>query len=81
MHIAFRHVSIICVCGHRVVNIIVTMLAMTAAGVNLGIMEKIVVNHRFSLDYQLLLTLMRIGRSSLTFFVRYLLMTLAMLSF
>ena len=49
----------------RSVSVMVTTLVMTAAGVNLAIMETIVVNHRFSLDGQLPLTLMRSGRNSL----------------
>ena len=66
---------------HRSVNVMIITRVMTAVGVNLVIMETTVVNHKFSLDHQLLLTLMRIGRSSLRFFVCYLLMTLTMLSF
>ena len=65
-----------CVCftlfpTHRAVGAMITMLAMTAAGVNLATMEITVVNHRFSLDGQLLLTLMRSGRTSLTFLKCY----------
>ena len=65
----------VCVCVqftlfpmYRYVSVMVTTLVMTAAGVNLGIMEMIVVNHRFSLDGQLPLTLMRSGWSLLKFF-------------
>ena len=53
---------------YRYVNVMVTTLAMIVAGVNLAIMETTVVNHRFSLDDQLPLTLMRSGWSSLKFF-------------
>ena len=69
------------ICVHRFVNAMVTTQVMTAADVNLAIMEKIVANHRSSLDRQLPLTLMMSGRSSLRFFECYLLMTPAMLSF
>ena len=56
---------------HRAVSAMVTMLAMTAAGVNLATMEIIAANHRFSLDSKLPLTLTKTGRSLLTFLKCY----------
>ena len=50
----------------------VTTQDMTAAGVNLVIMDQTVANHRFSLDGQLLHIMMQNGRSLLGFFGCYL---------
>ena len=76
--------TITCVCftlfpTHRAVSAMVTMVAMTVADVNLVTMEIIAANHRFSLDSQSLLTLMRTGRSLLTFLKCYAHMILAIL--
>ena len=49
----------------------VTTLAMIVAGVNLATTETTAVNHRFSLDGQLPLTMMRSGWSLLKFFKCY----------
>ena len=63
---------------HRCASVMVTTQAMTAVDVNLVIMDLTVANHKFSLDSQLLLTVMQNGRSLLGFFGCYLHMTLAM---
>ena len=56
------------VCAHRFVGVMVTTLAMIAAGVNLVIMDRTVANHKFSLDGQLPPILMRSGKSLLKSF-------------
>ena len=53
---------------NRFVSVMVTTQAMIAAGANLVTMDQTVANHKFSLDGQLLLTLMKSGKNSLTLF-------------
>ena len=53
---------------HRSVNVMVTTLVMIVAGANLVIMDQTVANHKFSLDGQLPLTLMKSGKNSSRFF-------------
>ena len=66
---------------NRFVNVMVTTLAMIVAGANLVIMDQTVANHKFSLDGQLPLTLMKSGKNSLRLFDCYIYMILATLPF
>ena len=66
---------------HRFVNALVTTLAMIVAGANLVTMDQTVANHKFSLDDQLPLTLMKSGKNLLRLFGCYIYMILATLLF
>ena len=66
---------------HRFVNVMVTTLAMIVAGVNLAIMDQTVANHKYFLDNQLPLTLMKSVKNSLRLFDYYVYMILATLLF